>query len=239
MRRQSGNALFLILIAVALFAALSYAITNSGRGSGSIERETLEIETAKIMQMFSMVDATVQRWTLANGWNINNIDFYTPDMTSGIGDTSGCTDDECNVFHSSGAGIDPYLPFELRSKPATGSCSTISTDPAPPGMFVISILGHGSDLSELIMYYNCVDLDLCERINIASGALESGDTPLIGMRGDWNTDFQYFRSAGILDGFTPNQLGKDDARINGQSTFCYKNAANSPYGELVHVVYAR
>jgi len=61
---NKGNALFLILIAVALFAALSYAVTQSGRSGGGVERESLLIESGKMVQYSSSVRDSLLRLIL-------------------------------------------------------------------------------------------------------------------------------------------------------------------------------
>ena len=64
-----GNALFLILIAVALFAALSYAVTQSGRGGSGIDREQAEIYAAQILQQVAAIQAQIQRLEIAQGYD--------------------------------------------------------------------------------------------------------------------------------------------------------------------------
>jgi len=64
MRNQFGNALFLILIAVVLFAALSYAVTTSGRGGGDIDKEKATLNVASLVQMTTLLRANADRMLL-------------------------------------------------------------------------------------------------------------------------------------------------------------------------------
>jgi hypothetical protein len=52
-KNNHGNVLFLILIAVTLFAALPYTVTQSGHESGSLSNEKSLLELSKYNQEIS------------------------------------------------------------------------------------------------------------------------------------------------------------------------------------------
>lgn len=92
MKNERGNALFLILIAVALFAALSYAVTQSGRGGGSIDKEQSLIVASQVTQFPAAVRTGVTRMVIT-GTQVTDLDF---------GATSTGAD---AVFDSAGGGV--------------------------------------------------------------------------------------------------------------------------------------
>jgi type II secretory pathway pseudopilin PulG len=61
MAHQKGNVLFLILIAVALFGALSYAVTQSTRGGSSADKETIELKAVEFIQQAALITQTIKR----------------------------------------------------------------------------------------------------------------------------------------------------------------------------------
>jgi hypothetical protein len=69
MQRQSGNALFLILITVVLFAALSYAITQSNRSGSNVSNELLSIDYSRYHQYMSQAQYAFDKVVL-NGCDL-------------------------------------------------------------------------------------------------------------------------------------------------------------------------
>lgn len=100
MNKQSGNALFLILIAVALFAALSYAITSSSRGSGGIEEEQETLDAAVVQQCAAMVEYGENKLKSLNGCSDSELNYELPDGSNANGDAP--PDGSCDLFKQKG-----------------------------------------------------------------------------------------------------------------------------------------
>lgn len=93
---EKGNVLFLILIAVVLFAALSYAVTQSSRtGGGDAGKETNLISSAEISQYPAAVKTAIVRMII-DGVTYEELKFNPPSAFGALVTTSQ------GVFHPDG-----------------------------------------------------------------------------------------------------------------------------------------
>lgn len=99
---ERGNVLFLILIAVILFAALSYAVTSSSRsgGGGDASSETTLVNSAQITQYPASVRTALVRM-IVGGRLVEDLIFDRPSNFTEVQDSNRSRD---AVFHPQGGG---------------------------------------------------------------------------------------------------------------------------------------
>lgn len=101
-KSERGNVLFLILIAVALFAALSYAVTQSTRsGGGDASRETNLVNAAGITQYPASIKTAITRMIVSSSIDPTALLFDTPSTFANLS-----TDElkAVGVFYPTGGG---------------------------------------------------------------------------------------------------------------------------------------
>jgi hypothetical protein len=153
---QSGNVLFLILIAVALFAALSYAVTSSTRTGGSAaSNETNLISSAQITQYPASVSTAVIRMVIS-GVSVDEIRFNRPDNDEF--DDLDSTD--IGVFHPKGGGAS-YIaaPEDVMADGQPGDWVFNAAMEVPD----IGLSGEGGN--DIIAYLVGLRKSICAKIN--------------------------------------------------------------------------
>ena len=75
MRFDSGNVLFIILVAIGLFSALAYAVTHSNRRSENVGNESARAAATEILNNANLLRNTVMRLELSNGCEVREINF--------------------------------------------------------------------------------------------------------------------------------------------------------------------
>ena len=135
MKHSNGNALFLILIAVALFAALSYAVTNSGRGGSGIDKEQAAIAASQIFQAFASFDTAYQRMKIINGCKDTEVSFERAPFDSSdvnMENTSSPSNFSCHFYHSDGGSVaefalsDDWIDFTGNLSGSTASFGVVN-----------------------------------------------------------------------------------------------------------------
>ena len=114
MNTSRGNVLFLILIAILFFAALSFAVSKSNNSGGSnTSKDKAKANAATFLQHAAAIRQGIQRIKLMNGCTDITLDFTTPNYTTHNGvvtnsaNTNAPSNYKCHVFRPEGGGIAP------------------------------------------------------------------------------------------------------------------------------------
>jgi hypothetical protein len=195
--KERGNVLFLILIAVALFAALSYAVTQSTRGGGNADSESSLIDSAALTQFGSSVAVAVMRMQIA-GVDETDLCFYSGSNNATYNHAS-CADNDNNVFHSDGGGVsyqDPTSGFNDGTEWEFSSRVQVFGQ----GGTVPGVTGNDEG-AELLILLRGMNQNICLKINEEMGIsgipVDSGDINIDRFDGD-------FVQNDSIDGCNPN-----------------------------------
>lgn len=166
-RPENGNVLFLILIAVALFAALSYAVTSSTRlGENNAENEASSIDVAQVLQACTTLRQHADRF-LFNGMSDTQMQL------NNAGDpTDPCrTGAQCLFGPQGGGAIIPIPPVR---KGAKGAMTPVQMEyefySRADGMY---LPGYNSNKPLAMFMAQNLSADFCRKINTSLGLPEN------------------------------------------------------------------
>lgn len=222
--RQQGNVLFLILIAVALFAALSYAVTKSASGGGNVGAETLRLRASQILQHVALVEMTMQRMMLIGGVDSTQFQFNK-------GNNPNCTNDTCDLFAADGGGISYQDPENVWLDQAI---KDNYSDYRIWEYYTMKVQDVGTtcataDCTDLVIMLEATDPALCAEINkqVGIAGVPTGEDFVPGGGHFIGT----FHNAAII--------GDATASLAGQRTACFLESDGTPSHIFYHVLLAR
>ena len=231
--KNNGNALFLILIAVALFAALSYAVTRSGEGGSGIEKEKLSLAVSDVMSYMGLMEHTIQKMMI-RGVPFENLDFNSTQRKGVDGstvprDNFKCTDPSCEIFSPEGGGLTfRNFPEIAQSDPLPDGYGSSWLRPGEVEAWLVPISGLGTSAPELLVLISAVQEDVCKAYNRRLGLPELITT-----------------SASSREIFHQNSTDHAGHHtytgdVAGQTSFCARRPSDSvPFYNLFHVAVIR
>lgn len=174
-RHDRGNILFLILLAVVLFAALAYAVTSSMRGGGrDASQESLTAQASSILNYFAQMDAALLRMQMTGDMKIQNISLGNDKkMLGGVivlnnQHNANCTTNVCRVFHPEGGGVS-LMNFEKYAVQNPTSWTTSNTMPGWSDFIMMKWPDAGTEANDIVQVVQALRPTLCAEINKQMG----------------------------------------------------------------------
>lgn len=225
---ERGNVLFLILIAVALFAALSYAVTTGSRSGGNDgSSETNLIDSAQVIQFPAGVGNSIVRMLIA-GTSVDELRFNMPSEFDDLDTPS------IGVFHPSGGGA-----IYIAAPPGVMASDTAGVWSFNGDMEIPDIGTNGVDGNDIIAFLAGIKQSICKKINEEHGL----GTTIPVLNGDRSGDYtKRMIDDGTTDYILPTtdmpDIDDGSATFEGQPFGCFQNAGGGDY-VYYHVVVER
>ena len=231
MRVEKGNVLFIILIAVALFGALSYAVTQGMRGGGSdISKDQAGLYADEILDYAKSVEIAVQRM-MARGVSENDLCFDIDQYPGGntTYEHASCSNTRNRVFHPDGGGISYRAP----------SIDWLDPDFSFVERFqgAINIDSVGTNAAELVWQFNGIREDICKAVNVRANVVDGFGADVPQENNDSATTGNPFTGTFGVGNLADN-VGDDGTGLSGKKTFC-RNQSSVPIFQFDHVLIAR
>lgn len=227
---EYGGVGFYIILAIALLAGLTYAVSKGARfGSKSLTEDQARMAAQEIYDYNTALAAAVQKLRLrgCSETQINFVSAANPANATAPGDGS------CDVFGPNGGKVIFRRVQEDKLRPDGG-------DPAYRFVGRTKILDVGTAAEgELFFWTRSISKDICMKYNDIAGVTNNAaDAPVEnGLNG--TPDFIGTYTSGTT-------LGDDNdgAAFSGKMTGCYKdgaetNADGDPYYDIYQVLIAR
>ena len=171
-RNDTGNALWFILIGVALLGFLTALMS---RNSGSVDQagdiEQARIKAAALLRFAKSVENTVQTMMM-NGVSENDLDFVA---IGAAHDNTNCTDSACEVFHVKGGGIKYRSPAAVLGDSNHTESWHVSTENR---VYQFGCDTANNRCTELLLFAKDIPKAVCLQVNkIQNITNPSGDAP--------------------------------------------------------------
>lgn len=184
MNKESGSAIFIILIAVALFAALGFAFMQGNRSSTSVMTdEAAKTYATNIISYGNDIRNAITRMKLS-GIQPSQFDFGNTillrnngTVITAIGHNPNCTTAKCQVFSAQGGGLVP-------KKTINGSALNTESPGTPTAIqdgawqaYEGKVDGVGTTENDIIYIAGYIKKDVCMMINQLLNVSKPGENP--------------------------------------------------------------
>lgn len=176
---ESGNVMFYILLAIALLAALTFAVAGNERTSAhNLTADKIRLYATDIIDYgHALSNATAQ--LRLRGIRDMNISFESPLTAANNYINPNCTTDDCRIFAPDGGGV----IWTLLDAAALDTTHTGAPDYAwwsISGAYDITSVGSncaGSNCKDVAAFANNINVDVCKEINRLLGIVNIGNAP--------------------------------------------------------------